>query len=72
MLQDFGGREGSRPLTPFQLKKRIETLLDLWKAAGMEVGGLVIDGDRIAILTPEGAANEQDPFENWQKKRGAA
>ena len=62
----------SRPLTPFQLKKRIETLLDLWKAAGMEVGGLVIDGDRIAILPPEGAANEQDPFENWQKKRGAA
>lgn len=63
----------SRPLTPFQLEKRIETLLDLWKRRGLEVGGLVIEGDRIAILTPEGAANEQDAFENWQKsKRGAA
>ena len=62
-------RSASSSLTPHQMKKRVETLIELWKSQGLAIGGVVIEGDRIAILSVESAANENDVFENWERSR---
>jgi hypothetical protein len=51
------------------MKKRVETLIELWKSQGLAIGGVVIEGDRIAILSVESAANENDVFESWERSR---
>ena len=58
-------------LTPAKLRKRINEILDLWKERGLEVGGLVVEGDRIVVLTPDGAQKELDPFEQWERDNAA-
>ena len=62
-------RSASSSLTPHQMKKRVETLIELWKSQGLAIGGVVIEGDRIAILSVESAANENDVFESWERSR---
>ena len=72
---DFGVQimnQTARPLSPTKLAKRAEALLRVWKECGLEVGGLVCEGDRVVILSPDSAKDETDPFEAWQRKQGDA
>lgn len=59
-------------LTPKKLQARIRNILDTWRSAGFDVGGMVIEGDKITILTTEAAKVELDEFEQWNRKQGAA
>lgn len=60
-------------LTPKKLEQRVKMILDTWRAAGFDVGGLVVDEDgKVTILTTEAAKVEPDEFEKWNKRQGAA
>lgn len=51
------------------LKRRIKAILKAWEDAGREVGGLVVEGDRVTILSPEAASSELDEFERWERQQ---